>query len=125
MSQQLLERGTAPTKQSPGPLAFKRLPKPKPKEWQEPETVDQQPETPPELDRPAAAPSPPDPRSRRAESERLALRLADTFDLVDRIAIYNEVGVRALSRAAAVCPDLMPEANGEFEWIALTMADLD
>lgn len=33
--------------------------------------------------------------------------------------------LRELNAAAGVRPDLMPIVNGEYEWIALTMADLD
>ncbi|MEZ5077201.1 MAG: hypothetical protein R2725_07150 [Solirubrobacterales bacterium] len=60
--------------------------------------------------------------------ERLARRLAaSTFE--ERIDIYTDkeerVTYRELSTAAALCPELMPVINGEFEWIALTSADLD
>lgn len=59
--------------------------------------------------------------------ERLAQRLA-TGSFEERIAIYTDkedrVTYRELSTAAALCPDLMPVLNGEYEWIALTSADL-
>lgn len=45
----------------------------------------------------------------------------------ERLRAY-ETGVftlRELNAAAGLRPDLMPLVNGELEWIALTMADLD
>ena len=33
--------------------------------------------------------------------------------------------LRELNGAAGVRPDLVPIVNGEYEWIAVTMADLD
>ncbi|MGE0067023.1 MAG: hypothetical protein AB7T48_06675 [Solirubrobacterales bacterium] len=63
----------------------------------------------------------------RRRCERLAQRLA-TASFEDRIAIYTDKEdrptYRELSSAAALCPDLMPVLNGEYEWIALTSADL-
>jgi hypothetical protein len=68
----------------------------------------------------------PDPANMlRRECEGIARTLASTTDLLERIDLYKEVGIPKLARAAALCPDLMPILNGEFEWIALTMADID
>lgn len=62
---------------------------------------------------------------RRRRSEALAYKLADAPDLGAVVAIVQEHGRPAVSRAAAVRPDLVPEINGEFAHIALSLADLD
>jgi len=41
------------------------------------------------------------------------------------VALIKEHGRSAVARAAAVRPDLVPEINGEFPHIALSLADLD
>jgi hypothetical protein len=51
--------------------------------------------------------------------------MAAASDLDALVAIIKEHGRAAVSRAAAVRPDLMPEINGEFAHIALSLADLD
>ena len=58
--------------------------------------------------------------------ENIASLLAAS-DHDERLAIYSSgyVSPHELSIAAALRPDLMPVLNGEWEWIALTMADLD
>jgi hypothetical protein len=61
----------------------------------------------------------------RRECETIARTLANAADLGDRLDVYKASGIGKLSRAAALCPELMPILNGEFEWIALTMADVD
>jgi hypothetical protein len=53
--------------------------------------------------------------------------LLSQMTLGERIRAYRS-GVftrRELSNAAAREPDRMPLRNGEFEWIALSLADLD
>lgn len=62
---------------------------------------------------------------RRRRSQALADKLADAPDLGAVVAIVQEHGRPAVSRAAAVRPDLVPEINGEFAHIALSLADLD
>jgi len=69
-------------------------------------------------DRPAA-------RESRRRSEALAHTLAAAPDLAALVGVINEHGRSAVSRAAAVRPDLMPTVNGEFAHIALSLADLD
>ena len=56
--------------------------------------------------------------------ERLAGRLDSAETLPDRTAIYTGKTYRELSTASALCPDLMPLLNGEFEWIVLQSADV-
>jgi hypothetical protein len=65
-------------------------------------------------------------RSFLKECEDLAWRLAGS-DRQTRIAIYNSpiVSYHELTIAAALRPDLIPTINGEWEWIALTLADHD
>jgi hypothetical protein len=51
--------------------------------------------------------------------------LARIASFEDRVELYR-TGVfsrRELTTAAALYPELMPTLNGEFEWIALTLAD--
>jgi len=45
----------------------------------------------------------------------------------ERVRAYASgvFSLRELNAAAGLRPDLMPLVNGELEWIALTMADLD
>lgn len=65
--------------------------------------------------------------ARRDRCEGIAISLARCFTFEERLEIYAipDVSYADLSRAAALRPDLMPLLNGEYEWIALTMADLD
>lgn len=68
----------------------------------------------------------PDPRQFRSYCERVARVLANnTFE--ERLIKYRrgDYSRRVLSAASALCPELMPTLNGEFEWIALRLADLD
>lgn len=67
----------------------------------------------------------PSAREKRKRSETLAHQLAGASDLDELVAIIKEHGRSAVSRAAAVRPDLMPTVNGEFAHIALSLADLD
>jgi hypothetical protein len=55
----------------------------------------------------------------------LASRLHGAWSLDERLVIYGEVDRYHLALAAARWPELMPTLNGEFEWRALLMADLD
>jgi hypothetical protein len=71
------------------------------------------------------APDRPPAFERRRRSEALARSMAAATDLDELVAIIKEHGRAAVSRAAAVRPDLMPEINGEFAHIALSLADLD
>jgi len=64
-------------------------------------------------------------RDRRQRAERLAHQLADAQDLPEFVAIVKEHGRSAVSRAAAVRPDLMPVINGEFAHIALSLVDVE
>jgi hypothetical protein len=64
-------------------------------------------------------------RDRRRRSEELAHQLAGARDLPELVAIMKEHGRSAVARAAAVRPDLMPEVNGEFAHIALSLADIE
>jgi hypothetical protein len=60
------------------------------------------------------------------DSEEVALVLAQMTP-TERTRAYT-TGVftlRELNGAAGVRPDLVPIVNDEYEWIALTMADLD
>jgi hypothetical protein len=62
-----------------------------------------------------------------ARCEEVARWLARTRRFEDRVQLYR-MGVftpHELSSAAALYPDLMPVLNGEWEWIAITLADLD
>jgi hypothetical protein len=58
--------------------------------------------------------------------EDIAIRLARS-SMRERLAAYRsgEYSGRELSTATALRPDLMPVLNGEWEWIAVTAADLD
>lgn len=58
-----------------------------------------------------------------ARCEDIALRLARTWSLSDRLEIYRRATPRELTTAGALYPELMPTLNGEWEWIALTLAD--
>ena len=62
----------------------------------------------------------------RARCENIAVALANS-SAEERAAAYASrvYSSHELSTAAALRPDLMPMANGEWEWIALTLADLD
>lgn len=81
----------------------------------------------PALDVPTTAPSPGAPRPRTTpDFEGVALVLAQ-MNAEERVRAYatGVFTLRELNGAAGVRPDLMPIVNGELEWIALTMADLD
>ncbi len=67
----------------------------------------------------------PSAKERRERSEALAYTLAAAPDLTELVAVIKEHGRSAVSRAAAVRPDLMPTVNGELAHIALSLADLD
>lgn len=58
--------------------------------------------------------------------EEIAWLLA-TASPEERLAIYSSgaISYHDLSIAAGLRPDLMPIVNGEWEWIALSLADLD
>jgi hypothetical protein len=58
--------------------------------------------------------------------EDIAYRLARSSTR-ERLAAYRsgEYSSRELSTATALRPDLMPVLNGEWEWIAATLADLE
>jgi len=58
--------------------------------------------------------------------EDIAFKLA-TSSTPERLAAYRsgEYSSRELSTATALRPDLMPVLNGEWEWIAVRLADLD
>jgi hypothetical protein len=63
---------------------------------------------------------------RHRDYEGVAIILAKMTP-IERARAY-ETGVFTLGElngAAALRPDLMPTVNGEWEWIALTLADLD
>ncbi|MBS1891895.1 MAG: hypothetical protein JST59_11420 [Actinobacteria bacterium] len=57
--------------------------------------------------------------------ENIAVALASS-SLEERAAAYRSrtYTKQELSTAAALRPDLMPVVNGEWEWIALSLADL-
>ncbi|MBS1883231.1 MAG: hypothetical protein JSS97_09765 [Actinobacteria bacterium] len=66
-------------------------------------------------------------RAFEARCHEVARWLARTWRFEDRVQLYR-MGVftpRELSSAAALFPDLMPVLNGEWEWIAYDLADLD
>jgi hypothetical protein len=63
-------------------------------------------------------------RGFRARCERLAASLALADTLGERIELYEFRSSRELSTASALCPDLMPLLNGEFEWLALQSPDV-
>lgn len=66
------------------------------------------------------------PARRTPDFEEVAIVLAQMTP-EERVRAY-ETGVftlRELNGAAGVRPDLVPVVNNEYEWIALTMADLD
>ena len=56
---------------------------------------------------------------------KIAYLLANIESLDDRVQFYRMGAVSRLelTTAAALCPDLMPKRNDEWEWIALTLAD--
>ncbi|MBS1888788.1 MAG: hypothetical protein JSU06_16515 [Actinobacteria bacterium] len=62
----------------------------------------------------------------RRRCENIAVSLAGSSP-EERAAAYasRTYTSHELSTAAALRPDLMPVVNGEWEWIALTLADLD
>jgi hypothetical protein len=62
-----------------------------------------------------------------ARCAEVARWLARTRRFEDRVQLYR-MGVftpHELSTAAALHPDLVPVLNGEWEWIAVNLADLD
>ena len=66
-------------------------------------------------------------RAFQARCGEVARHLSRIERFEDRIAFYR-MGVVSrleLTTAAALYPELMPTLNGEWEWIAVTMADLD
>jgi hypothetical protein len=66
-------------------------------------------------------------RAFQARCEEVARWLARTERLEDRAQLYA-MGVftpHELSTAAALYPDLMPVLNGEWEWIAINLADYE
>lgn len=67
----------------------------------------------------------PSAEEKRQRSEALAHQLAGASDLEELVAVITEHGRSAVSRAAAIRPDLVPTINGEFAHIALSLADLD
>lgn len=62
----------------------------------------------------------------RRRCENIAVSLAGSSP-DERAAAYasRTYTSHELSTAAALRPDLMPVVNGEWEWIALTLADLE
>ncbi len=65
-----------------------------------------------------------DRRTFQRRCEKLAASLASAGTFGERIEIYEGRTSRELSTASALCPDLMPLLNGEFEWIALQSPDV-
>lgn len=65
-----------------------------------------------------------DRRAFRGRCEKLAASLASAGTFAERIEIYEGRTWRELSTASALCPDLMPLLNGEFEWVALQSPDV-
>lgn len=57
-------------------------------------------------------------QERRCRLEALALRLAETPKFTSRLRLYERHTLGEISSAAALCPDLMPTLNGEFEHLA-------
>lgn len=81
----------------------------------------------PALDLPtSASPARRPPARRTPDSEEVAIVLAQ-MTREERVRAYatGVFTLRELNAAASVRPDLMPIVNGEYEWIALTTADLD
>lgn len=69
---------------------------------------------------------PPTSAERQRHYEEIAYALASSSAEERASAYAHHIYTRReLSMAAALRPDLMPLVNGEFEWIALTLADLD
>lgn len=80
-----------------------------------------------EAGRPEKADHLPQRRAFDSRCYEVARWLARTWRFEDRVQLYR-MGVftpHELSGAAALYPDLMPVLNGEWEWIAVTLADLD
>jgi hypothetical protein len=66
-------------------------------------------------------------RAFQARSHEIALHLARIRRFEDRVEFYR-LGVVSrleLTTATALYPDLMPTLNGEWEWIAITLADFE
>jgi hypothetical protein len=66
-------------------------------------------------------------RAFQARCHEVACWLARTERFVDRVELYRQRVFTAheLTTAAALYPELMPILNGEWEWIAVTLADLE
>ena len=77
----------------------------------------------------AGRPEKADPRQQRrafqARCGEVAHLLARIESFEDRVELYRMgvVSRQELTTAAALYPELMPKLNGEWEWIALTLAD--
>lgn len=76
-------------------------------------------------------PEQPDHRQQRrafqARCLEIAVHLSRLPRFEDRVELYR-MGVVSrleLSTAAALYPELMPTLNGEWEWVALTLADFE
>lgn len=66
-------------------------------------------------------------RAFHARCAEIAHRLAEIQRFEDRLELYR-MGVVSrleLTTAAALYPELMPRRNGEWEWIAITLADFE
>jgi hypothetical protein len=63
----------------------------------------------------------------QARCAEIAHLLARIESVEDRVELYRmgAVSRHELTIAAALYPELMPTLNGEWEWIAITLADLD
>lgn len=123
MSDQLLEKPEANSEMATEPSATRAT---IPAFTQQEPTLSLEPALRDALTEPPARPEPPSPRALlRRHYEDLAVALAGCYAFEERLEIYERSTYRELSHAAALRPDLMPVLNGEFEWIALTRADLD
>lgn len=72
-----------------------------------------------------AAPERPSAEARRQRSKALARQLESISTVEEFVVLAQEHGRLPLVRAATGRPDLIPEVNGEFAHIALSLADLD
>jgi hypothetical protein len=66
-------------------------------------------------------------RAFQARCAEIAHLLARIGSFEDRVELYRmgAVSRHELTVAAALYPELMPTLNGEWEWIALTLADYE
>jgi hypothetical protein len=62
---------------------------------------------------------------RDSEARHLARALAAAETLEQRASIYATCSPRLLSMVTSRWPGVVPKLNGEYEWIAITLADLD